>query len=899
MRVQALQSIAVVGPLKMGKATICRLLGEKRVSRKGTPPRYAITVEGFPRLQRYVLAIYRKLDHINLEMSERIGMIVLTPEKMNSLCEKHRFRKHAQFFEILRKLYWLGVKHYVVVVTHMDQGVQNDMLWFERTTQQFSSILRTELNLRVTAAVPFGRSDLHEWYNVFRTEPWYAGPCLVQALHDLTIALPSKRSRSLWAVGHAIPTKDPHTIWFKTESPCRGTFSDKATVKIFLDTPETPDQLSGTLGVETDKLAVTLQNGTLHQMTAAVIASTSLTPQYPTVLKVDAVLKKGIAPAELNNMDLDVVFFGPHAREGQIFVSTHSWGTHYGAALHPDLGNRLPLRVHMLRRPVVEIFGKDPDAGRVLLFHREPVKTARNLLAVGRIVAFFEYETIHFVKVLMFIDQLQYTSSHERCFLTRELEHLIHDTKHDAEMLQLRESGQPIDNTHRIEKIHRIIGHLVGRLKSLSYQPLFKEHGHLVDIVIRWLEEIKQNLIHAFGELDAELDTDVHNQKLRQIAKYYGDMKETINRQTTRPIRKLAQEMITAFELQQADFVYNIHDQLSQYIDYYPKEPLFFYEELHRGELSQSIEEAIRDGLEELLSNSVRYSEASTPGHSGRIDIFIDPPSVQAQPEVKIWLQDTGLLTEQKLQAILTSTRGWNDHKRCLERYNIRLDVSNRLGFGTTCVLRIPIWDIAPDMRQYILYLAALLTEIDREQQQQTGACPDYLGRLTTIMSSSDSINTMTSAIEALVVDQLSYVLRSQPHEYIEQMKILLHRLQKHPIAHLIRDVQYNIWIYLQKKIHAFMTVPAKEDLIRVTQRAMPAYRLRHPSLYRVLRKTMAWGVKELICSGAGITRTNQMLIPFRTRLAHLDFENTLTGDEYGEFLVISIPVWIIQDRRR
>jgi hypothetical protein len=513
-------------------------------------------------------------------------------------------------------------------------------------------------------------------------------------------------------------------------------------------------------------------------------------------------------------------------------------------------------------------------------------------------------------------------------------------------MLQLRESGQPVDNTHRIEKIHRIIGRLVGRLKSLSYQPLFREHGHLVDIAIRWLEEIKQNLIQAFRELDAELDTETHNQKLRQIAKYYGDMKETINRQTTRPIRKLAQEMISAFELQQADFVYNVHDLLSQYIDYYPKEPLFFYEELHRGELSQSIEEAIRDGLEELLSNSVRYSEATTPGHSARIDIFIDPPSVQAQPEVKIWLQDTGLLTEQKLHAILTSTRGWNDHKRCLERYNIRLDVSNRLGFGTTCVLRIPIWDIDPDMRQYILYLAALLTEIDREQQQQTGACPDYLGRLTTIMFSSDSINRMTSDIEALVVDmtrslhqvklsawvkqgsahldQLSYVLRSQPHEYIEQMKILLHRLQKHPVAHLLRDVQYGFWIYLQKKIHAFMTVPAREELIRVTQQEMPAYRLRHPSLYRVLRKTLAWGVKELIfdgkacnslhiscqmtetcdavelfCSGAGITRTNQMLIPFRTRLANLDIENTLTGDEYEEFLVISIPVWIIQDRGR
>lgn len=341
MKTRAFQSIAVVGQLKTGKETICRLLGEKFASRKEEPRRYEITAPGAPRLQGYVLTIYSKLDHLNLDMPERTGIIVLTPEKISSLCAENRFRRHEQFFEMLQKLGWLGVKRYIVVVTHIYETEHHDIGWFETITRQFSHILRKHLGLRIRACVPVGRKNEHYWYNIHCSEPWYSGPCLVKALENL-MAGQKQAPDSLWVVGTAIPTEKNNIFRVNAEKPSRGTFCHNSTVHIFFDNPDTPDELEGILKMDAEAeqsapSSVQLYDRTLQQKSPVVLVSTTTPIQFPAVIKVDALLKDGLTLDELITTDLDVTFFGsysPHTsqestevRPGKTLACCHSHRT--------------------------------------------------------------------------------------------------------------------------------------------------------------------------------------------------------------------------------------------------------------------------------------------------------------------------------------------------------------------------------------------------------------------------------------------------------------------------------------------------------------------------------------------------------------------------------------------
>ncbi len=948
MNVWAFQSIAVVGQVQTGKRAICGLLGEKLSVQPNEPLRYKITLQDFPGLKGYVLTIYSKLEHLNLDMSEKAGIIVLNPDRITSLCSEQRFKKHRRFFEMLGKLCWLGVERYILVVNHIHDDNSSDIDWFEEMSQKFSRTLEKDLHcchLKVDACVPVGQKDKRQWYNIQQREPWYAGPSLAQALENLA-AIFEQPSRPLWAVGTAIPTDKDTVFWLRTEKPARGLFCENTPVRIFLDNVDASEGFHGVLRVDrrTEKensaiLSVKLQNGRLYQTSSVVVVSSAVPIRSPRVIRIDALLKDGVTLDELHAMDLDLKFFGPHSRGGQILNSPKPLDDPY---FHPSLGQRTYLEIHTLGKPVIEPFVKDAEAGRALIYQKDHAGSSGNLIGVGQIMSFFDYEMKDLIDQLMKVDQLQFTSGRPHgetartpTFWTQELERVLHDMKRDVQMLLFQENRKTPNYAQRVRKFEDEFERIIGKIKFLRTRAVFKHYTPLINVVITQLDEVKGKLLNVFQEFEGETDTAVLEEKSKHIVSYYENMKRLINRRTTQPIRNLLRETMRFFEEQDINCRHEIHDHLPQDIDYYPKEVTF-------STAAYSMLDTIKDSLAELTHNSVKYYGTNRTGQELRIDSFIDPPSIEEPLQVKVWFQDNGILTEKILENIRNSRRGWHNHRKRLEQYGIEIGVSNHIGFGTTSVLSIPIWRSQDDGFQNILTLAAALHYVDREKQKQTGICPDYFGRLFNALHSPEEsriIETKISELRAeseqamqplsdspvwirnglVQFDTLGHILRSRSERQIQQIKRLLWHLQQHPIPHILQDVQNDIWKYMQKDTYSFRKSLIKEEIMPITFYEVPAYRLLHPSRYFIVKNTLLWGLKEcilddennksisvacrmsdnrtqmeLLFSGEGIRGSGETFFPFRTRLANLGIDNYIRGKS-EEMLVLCIPIWLVK----
>ncbi len=960
MNVKAFQSIAVVGQVQTGKRAICSLLGEKLAVQTHGPLRYKITLQDFPGLKGYVLTIYSKLDHLNLDMSEKTGIIVLNPDKITSLCSEQRFKRHQRFFEMLGRLCWLGVERYILVVNHTHDLKPNDIDWFEDMSQKFSRMLEKDLfccHLKVEACVPVGQKDKHHWYNIRQREPWYAGPSLAQALENLAVIF-DQPSYPLWAVGTAIPTDKDTVFWLRTEKPARGLFCENTPVRIFLDNVDASEGFHGVLRVDrrTEKensviLSVKLQNGMLYQTSSVVVVSNAAPVRSPRVIRIDALLNGGVTLDQLYAMDLDLKFFGPHSRGGQILNSPKPLDDPY---FDPSLGQRTYLEIHALGKPVIEPFVKDAEAGRVLIYQKDHTGLSGNLIGVGRIMSFFDYEMKDLINQLMQVDQLQFTLYQEQdddppqlVFWTQELERLIHDMKRDVEMLQIWGNVKTSDYVQRMHEFDEGFEYIIANIKSLRTCSPFAKYTSLINVVITHLDEVKGNLLKSFQEFADKTEVDRIDTNVSHIARKYDELKRLINRRTTQPVRKLIREIMGFFEEKGIHFLYAIHDHLPQDVDHYPKEiPRAAYQEMERETPIYSIQETIKDALAELTHNSVKYYDVAGIGQDLRIDIFIDPPSVEKPSQVNVWFQDNGALTEKTFDHIQNSKQGWHHHRKHLEHYNIELDVSDRIGFGTTCCLSIPIWLSQPDTLQNIVTLTTALQYIDRIRQRQTGICPDYLNRLSNTLHFPQEESMLATKIQELRAaseqsirllpalpvwakngiaqfDGLVSVLHSRSDRHIKQVKRLLRHLQQHAVPHILQDVRNEIWKYMQKDIYSFRKSFTKEELMHITLSDVPDYRLLYPSMYFTLRDTLIWGLKEcmlddgdcrsvlveyrmsdnretieLLLSGAGIHSSGKALFPFRTRLANLGINNEMVGNT-EDMLVLSIPIWIVKKEKR
>ena len=941
--IEALKSIAVLGQLHTGRKTICRLLGEKYSAQRREPLRYRITLADYPQLHNYVLTIYSKLESLNLDMPERAGLIVVNPDKMTSLCQKQRFRRHRQFFEMLEKLCWLGVNRYLVLVNQMNDPNREQLDWFSVTSQEFCRILEEHYstsNLRVEACLPVGKDAGGHWSNILQASSWYQGPCLVEALEKL-VAVYQQNSEDLWAVGKTIPTDDRRIFWLQTDRPARGIFTENTPVYLLSeDMDQEAHELSGVIRMDrrtdhTAILSVELQQGRPPTPSSAVLSSRATT-QHPTVIKVDALLRDALTLDEVTSTEFSVMFFGPHLREGQLsFYPRH--------VLFRDektsVGQRVSLEIHTFRKSAVETFINDPDAGRVLLWRKTHTRSHENLLAVGRIVAFFEYEAAHLIQHLMQIDQRQFTTGNgdEPLFLTREFEHVIHDVKRDVEMLRFHDSQYALKTAHYIQRFSHAFDHLIDAVKSLNKHSLFQHEELWLNVVLRHLEDIKEHVLEAFQEIEKS-PAETLALKLVQLENQYTRLKHLINRQTTQPLRNIIDATVRHYEQRSTNSLYAIapyiHNLLPKQTDYYPLEK--FLSPSRAGEIAekpQTIEAVLQDGLEELLNNSVRHAQGD---HDLRIDIFLDPSSGNDGQTVKIWFQDNGILTAELFERIRESSRGWRDHQKRLEQYNVTLKVSDRIGFGTTCVFEIPVWFSKASPLHIALKLCTALQELEYEKRKQKGICADFVGQLLTTLQTSSTPDVVESHLQKLMTDlerehsvlhlaerrgihfalfdQLVKLIQKQDQEGLGEITGILEKLSQQALLNMMVDVSKEIRKDFQT-VQGFRQLAVKsKDVMQIMPGDLPPYRLSNPASYLLVKDALVWGIKEFMKPGAyadPITITfrlteernaiemifsreeglpdQAMLLPWRTRLIHLGIENTLEDQAF----VLFFPIWL------
>ncbi|GAK59388.1 signal transduction histidine kinase [Candidatus Vecturithrix granuli] len=941
--IEALKSVAVLGQLQTGKKTICRLLGERYSAQRREPLRYRMALDNYPRLNGYVLTIYSKLESLNLEMPERAGMIVVTPEKMTSLCQKQRFRRHPQFFEMLEKLCWLGVNRYLVLVNRMNDPNQEQIDWFSDASQEFSHILEEHYslsNLRVEACIPIGKNSCGYWLNILQTSSWYQGPCLVEALEKL-VAVYQQNSEDLWVVGKAIPTDDQRIFWLQTDRPSRGIFTENTPIYLLSEgMDQEAQELSGIIRMNrrtdhTAILSVELHKGTLPTPSSAVLSSRAMA-QYPTVIKIDALFRDALTLDDLRSTEFLMMFFGPHIREGQLFLhSCH-------ALFHGDktsVGQRVSLEIHTFRKSAVETFMNDPDAGRVLLWRKTHSRSHENLLAVGRIVAFFEYEATHLIQHLMQIDQKQFTPGDgaEHLFLTREFEHIIHDVKRDVEMLRFQDPQHPLKTAPYIQKFSQAFDHLIEAVKALNKQSSPQHEEFWLDVVLRHLGDVKAQVLEAFQDIE-KTPAETFALKRTQLENRYTQFKQLINRRTTQPLRNIVDKTVREYEQRSTNPFYAVvpyvHNLLPQQTDYYPVEKFpILYRAGEVAERPQTIEAVLQDGLEELLNNSVRHAQSA---HGVRIDIFLDPPFVPNGQTVKVWLQDNGTLTPELFEQIQQSSRGWRDHQERLEQYYITLQISSKIGFGTTCVFEIPVWLSKAFPVHTALKLCTALQELEYEKRKQKGICTDFVGRLLKTLNSSSTPEAAKSHLQKLrtdlereytmlhlaerrathlaLFDELVKLIQKQDHYALQEISDVLDQLSQQSLLNMILEIRKEIWKDFQTERVYGQTALMPEDVIQIIPGDLPAYRLSHPASHPLVKDALMWGIKEFMLpeesaypitatfrlaqerhtilmtlSGKGGMPDQANLLPFRTRLIHLGIENTIED----QALVLFFPIWL------
>ena len=669
---------------------------------------------------------------------------------------------------------------------------------------------------------------------------------------------------------------------------------------------------------------------------SSAILTSRATTQYPTVIKIDALLRDALTPDDLRSTEFSMMFFGPHIREGQLFLHPRH------ALFHGDktsVGQRVSLEIHTFRKSAVETFMNDPDAGRVLLWRKMHARSHEIFLAVGRIVTFFEYEATHLIQHLMQIDQRQFTTGGgaEHLFLTREFEHIIHDVKRDVEMLRFQDPQHPPKTAPYTQRFSQAFDHLIEAVKALNKQ-LSPQHDELwLDVVLRHLEDVKEQVLEAFQDIE-KTPAETLGLKRAQLENRYTRLKQLINRQTTQPLRNIIDKTVREYEQRPTNSNYAVvpyvHNLLPQQTDYYPVEkfPLLS----RSGEIPerpQTIEPVLQDGLEELLNNSVRHAQSA---HGVRIDIFLDPPFVPDGQTVKVWLQDNGTLTPELLKRIQQSSRGWREHQERLEQHNITLQISDKIGFGTTCVFEIPVWLSKAFPVHTALKLCTALQELEYEKRKQKGICTDFVERLLKTLHISSTPEAAKSHLRRLQndlerecnilrlperietcfssLDELVKLVQKQDHYALQEISGVLDQLSQQSLLNMLLETRKDIWKDFQTERVYAQTALVQKDVMQIIPGDLPAYRLSNPASYPLVKDALAWGIKEFMLSeesGYPITITFRLaeernailmtlsrqggmpdqttLLPFRTRLIHLGIENTLEERAF----VLFFPIWL------
>ena len=895
-------SMAVLGPEGAGKRSVFEQLGT--IIPKQWPPhireplRYKVHSNDYPYLSRYVFSIYSNVSELTLDLPERKGLLVLSLAHLDEFTKPDALKQYFFFFEFLQKLVWLGVDHYVLLVTHMDLLPTASITWFNKTIKCLKQVLETIFELTINECVPVARESGSYIDNLFDTKSdgilsWNRGPALVEALNTM-VSKGKQTGVGLWVLGEIEHKSEPEESQWTTIHHARGEIGKKTQAMVYphgLECIITAD--NKIISTDSQSIKPTKVDGS-HKKKSLVLVSSDTSAKERAIIEVHALLKSQITPYELHheNRSYTFTFFGPQNKEGEVDRSTPSRISSISPEIFPEslltnnqetirqaLGEEAHLRISCRRMGAVAgIFRDDQDAGRVLIWDDRSDEVPI-LIGVGRITGFPDIEIQDFVAKLMHFDQFRLREDSQSKMLSFLLEKIYHDSKHFAETPASKIDLYLIKTTQNAveEDFQKILDKTLFIEKRIKEGKLPSELGSLHPHLYKARKVLSKQYQQLATLFKAQGSDKLIEQGLKALREEYARNTELIRKQTVFPLwtcvrdaeRKLTKEMKTNV---------TIHNRLTKDWSYYPQKP--------------SVLEHIVEALCQLFDNSRRHVASDD---NINIHVFIDPPTVKSPDRVLIQYQDNGILTEEILRKIKDSESGIRAVQQKLSFDGAELEISPHTGDGIAFILYIPIWiQRLSKLENLSKDLSEILSAVDFEKLKTESVFPDFLGQLDAILLNRNA-GSLQEKLKVLLTDAerasgsfrrwfdhnrpfLSCPLQPASYNELQEIRQSICHLRDKPTVSAVREAVSQVKT-------AF---PIHQIRIKRLSNDFPSHRIESARIYYCLRDTIAWGLSDLILPEISARKRSGLLFDFQ-------FSQHDQGDE----VCISLYVPKIKDLSR
>lgn len=873
------ESIAVLGPEEAGKTSLLSQMGE-RIStqwsyRVTEPVRYKINPDVCPELAKTVFSVYESPSQLMLDFPERRGLIVLNLNQLRTFSKADALQQYSDFFEFLRKLTWLGVDQFVLAITYMDILPVSEYPWFFRTSKRVVEGLETIFEFNIKGLAPLTMDGSGSYDNLFKAKPkdilpWNEGPTLIDALRDMILSNNVMSKKGFWASGKIENQgEDGKNQWSITHK-ARGNIIEGQQVRVY------PEDLKGKLATNGKVIEFEYESEKLDKISNArqdevsVLISANSGAHEHTLLRVHTILKSGVSPLEpqIANRVFSFTFFGSQNKEGEINKSTPAGSDIHSPTLSDQkslmsfdredlkqtLGHEAYLRIYCRGSgAVTDLYNKDPDAGRVLIWDVDVKK--RVLIGVGRITDFPNIQIQDFTEKLMLFDQFRVMENPASKLLIFTLEKIYHNSKRFMEISSNQLNPTFIKETQKriVKSFDTILRETTGIqdkiIKEYLPRDLVNLHPHLSDA--------KDTLLEQYEELLQLISSDksekVIQQRLDYLKEEYTRNDGYVRNQAFEPFLNCAEEAVNSLPKEMRTKV-KIHNRMLRDCSYYPREP--------------SALETILETLDRLLDNSRSYASKED---DIRVDIFIDPPDFKNPDHVRILYQDNGIVDKTTLHRIKKSERGIKVLKKKMSYEEVELQEPVQMGCGTRFIIKISTWKHRlGNIESAAADLVDILSSIDYKLLKIGQTNDNFLIRLDSILDNEDRSalqqelkNLLSEAKEVSESDE-HWFQRSHSYFYsptssdsfteIREIRRTIHHLSNLPVFHAVYEAV------------ALARTAFPKYSIRVpnSPESLPLHKIKSASFYQTLMDTFSWGLTDLIMPHMIKDSQNKLAFSFR-----------------------------------
>lgn len=943
------RSIAVIGPEYAGKEFISRKIAHRsgRLPYLRGPVRHGLRTEYYPEMGRYVLSIYSGVDDLSIDLSENVGLIVFNFNQVAHLDSWDAISDYQLCFESLEKAVWLGIKDYVVAITHVDLCTEKiePEKWFLSNADKVTSFLTDGFGIRVHGCVPIGRDGAGNLVDCIAGKRSIdVGPNIADLNMVLKLLISTDRQYAdqLWITGKIQHSKArQHFLRINIDaSRGRGVLRNNDLVKAYPGEIPCMAHISEKgngfeIGIEQ-----TYHLDDLEKSGKIILVSSDSDPLPRMVLDVHAILRSGLNARRLENEERNYRFgfFGQEKKKGDIIrirpvrlvqaidQPATSGMNRPGSRQH--FGDEVVLRIGLRERAVVQLYGNDTNAGRVLIWE-ETEDSELRFLGAGRIIGFPNLEIEDIVHQLLLLDQLRMQCAHQsqnRGLCIHKFQQIYHASSNTFRLANSSDSKAIRSKKDDIEReFDKLIDDVRSSIEAVDKETISETSFRLVPHLV----QAKNSLSRQYDLIDRMIqkcEIAQFNATKRAISHECSEYVDFIRLYSDMPIAKHVHAAANEFSQYGARVV--THNQLKEdyeHYAFYPKNSYIL--ETLGGVIAElftnsqkAFQERFRDNLEELA-----------------VHIFIEPPKAQDPNHLDIFYCDSGLLdTEvaQKFREKIESRRGQfcTDSEK-LYRLGAKLGLVEKcIEKATTFSLRIPVWFQGPRRLENILFeLVEIMSAIDFEICNTRAKSSLFLNHIAEILRStppedlakelrvlwSEARNTsewsrkwsprISAALSSLSIMEETPQVRKLALYSIEQ---LLDR----PALTSVRNAINTI-----KKELAFRC-----GNIELIETDILPHLMESARTFRSLTRTIEWGLREvaasqlrskpksgdlkfrvhlidsgdqkeieIIIKGSGLLDLAMELLPLQSRLATLDIK-TSTVSTTGE-LHIYVPVQVIR----